>query len=44
MDEQTYKELMAAVKESGIALDLQKVIQQLAEEKYFNESCTDATE
>lgn len=37
MDEQTYKELTAAVKESGIALDLQKVIQQLADEKYFKD-------
>ena len=44
MDEQTYKELTAAVKESGIALELQKVIQQLADEKYFNESCTSATD
>lgn len=40
MDEQTYKELTAAVKESGIALDLQKVIQQLADEKYFKDKKT----
>ena len=44
MDEQTYKELTAAVKESGIPLDYQKELQGLLDEKYFNESCTNATD
>ena len=44
MDEQTYRELTAAVKESGIPLDMQKEIQGLLDEKYFSGSCTSATE
>lgn len=35
MDEQTYKELTAAVKESGIPLDHQKELRKLLDEEYF---------
>ena len=41
--EQKYKELTAAVKESGIALDLQKELQGLLDEKYLGGSCTSTT-
>lgn len=44
MNEQTYKEVVAAVKESGIPLDIQKIIQGSLDEKYFFESCTSTTE
>lgn len=37
MDEQTYKELTAAVKESGIPLDYQKELQRLLDEEYFKD-------
>ena len=42
--EQKYKELTAAVKESGIALDLQKELQGLLDEKYLGGSCTSTTD
>ena len=44
MDEQTYKELTAAVKESGIPFDYQKELQGLLDEKYLGGSCTGATD
>ena len=34
MTEQEYKELMEAVKESGIALDMQKVLLSLIDKEY----------
>lgn len=37
MTEQNYKELTAAVKESGIALDMQKELQCLIDEKFKQE-------
>ena len=37
MDEQTYKELTAAVKESGIPLDYQEELQGLLDEEYFKD-------
>lgn len=40
---QKYKEITRAVKESGIALDMQKELQGLLDEKYLNKSCTGAT-
>ena len=36
MTEQEYKELTAAVKESGIALQMQKELQRLVDEEYIN--------
>ena len=39
--EQTYKELTKAVKESGIALDIQKELQGLLDETYLNKSTTE---
>ena len=38
MDEQTYKELTAAVKESGIPLDIQKELQKLIDKEYIGKS------
>lgn len=43
-NQQRYKEITAAVKESGIPLDMQKELQELLYDKYFGGSCTSATE
>ena len=37
MSEQTYKELTAAVRESGIPLPLQKELQRLIDKEYTDE-------
>lgn len=44
MTDQDYRELTAAVKESGIALPMQKELQRLIDKEYIGKSCTSATE